>query len=57
MRCRRRGQPLEASIAVDLQHTTEGLEMGGWTLCLSVRAVEIDRGRRFGPDQGRSSRA
>src|SRR5260221_5165270 len=48
----RRGQPLEASIAVDLQHTTEGLEMSGRTLCLAIRTVEIDRGRRFRPGPG-----
>jgi hypothetical protein len=32
----RRGQPLEAGIAVDLQHTTEVLEMTGRTLCLAI---------------------
>src|SRR5260221_13927575 len=44
----RRGQPLEASIAVDLQHTTEVLEMSRRTLCLAIRTVEVDGGRRFG---------
>jgi hypothetical protein len=48
----RRGQPLEASIAVDLQHTTEVLEMGRRTLCLAIGAVEIDGGRRFGSGLG-----
>jgi hypothetical protein len=35
-----------------LQHTTEVLEMSGRTLCLAIRTVEIDRGRRFGPGLG-----
>src|SRR5712692_6313865 len=48
----RRGQPLEASIAVDLQHTPEVLEMSGRTLCLAIRAVEVDGGRRFGSGPG-----
>jgi hypothetical protein len=48
----RRGQPLEASIAVDLQHTTEVLEMSGRTFCLAIRTVEVDGGRRFGPGPG-----
>src|ERR1700733_9142555 len=48
----RRGQPPEASIAVDLQHTTEVLEMSGRTLCLAIRTVEVDGGRRFGPGPG-----
>ena len=49
---RREGQPLEASIAVDLQYTTEVLEMSGRTLCLAIRTVEVDGGRRFGPGPG-----
>src|SRR5258707_8716033 len=48
----RRGQPLEASVAVDLQHTTEVLEMSGRTLCLAIRTVEVDCGRRFRPGPG-----
>jgi hypothetical protein len=35
-----------------LQQTTEVLEMSGRTLCLAIRTVEIDRGRRFGPGPG-----
>src|SRR5229473_1235423 len=48
----RRGQPLEAGIAVDLQHTTEVPEMSGRTLCLTIRTVEVDDGRWFGPGPG-----
>jgi hypothetical protein len=40
----RRGQPLEASIAVDLQYTTEVLEMSGRMFCLAIRTVEVDGG-------------
>jgi len=47
-----RGQPLEASIAVDLQHTTEVLEMGSRTLCLAIRTVEVNSCRRIGSAPG-----
>jgi hypothetical protein len=53
----RHGQPLEAGIAVDLQYPTEVLEMDGRPLRLAIGTVEINGRRRFGPDQGRSSRA
>src|SRR5450759_6002101 len=48
----RRGQPLKAGVAIDLQHTTEVPEMGGRTLCPAIRTVEVDGGRRFGPGPG-----
>jgi protein-tyrosine phosphatase len=40
------------SLAVDLQHTTEVLQMSGRTLCLAIRTVEVDGGRRFGSGPG-----
>src|SRR5450759_5379144 len=48
----RRGQPLKAGIAIDLQHTTEVPEMGGRTLCPAIRTVEVDGGRRIGSGPG-----
>jgi len=48
----RRRQPFEASIAINLQHTTEALEMTGRPLCLAIRTVEVEGGRRFGPAPG-----
>jgi hypothetical protein len=35
-----------------LQHTTEVLKMSGRTLCLPIRTVETDGGRRFGSGPG-----
>lgn len=44
-----RGQSFEAGIAIDLQHSTEALEVIGRTFCLAIGTVEVDGSRRLGP--------
>jgi hypothetical protein len=41
-----RPQPLEAGIAVDVQHPGEVLEMRGWALALAIRRERVDGSRR-----------
>ena len=49
-------EPIEAGIAVGLQHTGEGPQVLTWMLALAIRRIAIEHGGRRLPAQGRSSR-